>query len=290
MAEALHEVTADRDALRAIVRATLTRISQTGALPALPGVATAALGIARDPDAEVDELTNVMQTDVGLSARVLRVANSPHYGRRRQARSIQEAVLTVGLHQTCDILVAVCAKQLYTSPGPYSEILWNHALAVAVASEELAKSTRLVRPGTAFLPGLFHDIGRTAFLLADEPSFAALQDLVAAGEGEGAAIEREWYEFDHAQAGGILAEDWGLAADQTDAIRWHHDPTRAEAGRDLATVINAADHLAYTLGYGIQQEPPSDVSIASLDLGNEDTPSLIERVREAFEAHKQLLG
>ena len=146
MAEAVTDTTADPHALRQLVRATLIQLSRTGSLPALPGVATAALAIARDPDSEVEDLAKVVQTDVGLTARLLRVANSAGYGRQRQAQSIQEAVLTVGLRQTCSILVAVCARQLYTAPGPYTEILWNHSLATAVAAEELARTnTRLMK-------------------------------------------------------------------------------------------------------------------------------------------------
>jgi HD-like signal output (HDOD) protein len=290
MSVATNDGTVDTDDLRGVVRATLTRVSQTGMLPSLPGVATTALSIARDPDGDVDELTQVMQSDVGISARVLRVANSPGTGRMRQTRSLQDAVVTIGLRQTCDILVALCAKDLYSAPGPYTEVLWNHALAVAVAGEELGQLTKRLKKGRVFLPGLFHDVGRVAFQLADPGSFATLQELVDSGEGRSTVFEREWYQFDHAQAGSILAEDWGLAPEQCDAIRWHHDPSKAGVGRDLAAVLNAADWLAYHIGFGTNAEPPDDISLKPLGLSKSDLPALEERIREAFEVQRQLIS
>jgi HD-like signal output (HDOD) protein len=280
----------ERDAVRAVVRQTLSHLSQTGALPALPGVATAALGLCRDPDADVGELVRVLQMDVGLTTRVVRVANSPLYGRRRHAQSVQEAVVTVGLRQTCDILVAVCAKQIYAATGAYAEVFWNHALAAAVAAEELALRTRIVRPGTAFLPALLHDVGRIALELADGKAFAVVQGRIEGGEGTPAAIEREWYRFDHAQAGAILAEDWGLAAEQSAAIRWHHDPEKAPRGEELARLVNAADYVAYCMGFGTCPSPPLDVGLHALGISAEDGAAVATRAREVFEDQKRLLG
>jgi len=275
---------------RARIRVALTQLARTGRLPSLPGVATAALAISRDPEANVQELARVLQTDVGLTARVLRVANSPGYGRRLQARSVQEAVTTLGFRKTCDILVAICVRQFYLGPGAQAAALWNHSLAVAVAAEELAQRTRRVQPGTAFLPGLLHDIGRIAFMLADQQSFELLQTRIDAGEGPGTALERECFEFDHAQVGGILAEDWGLVREQCDAIRFHHEPDWADNARDLATVVNGADRLAYLIGVGTHAQPPRDVSLDTFGLSTEEEAACVARVREAYDAQRQLIG
>ncbi|MCC6847488.1 MAG: HDOD domain-containing protein [Deltaproteobacteria bacterium] len=276
--------------LQARIRSTLARLSQTGALPTLPAAASAALGLARDPEADVDKLCRVIQTDVGLSARVLRVANSVALGRRNPARKLQEAVITLGLRKTCDILVAACAKRLYEGATVRAEELWNHSLAVAVACEELARTTRRVEIGCAFLPGLFHDVGRVAFFLADEAAAEVIESLGTEGGKEKAYLEREWYGFDHAEAGAILAEDWGLALELCDAIRWHHAPTEAGAARELATLLNAADAFAYRIGCGIGTAAPPSVDGARLELGADDERALAERIQAAWSEQRDLLG
>lgn len=278
------------DDLRVRVRTTLIRLSETGALPALPAAASAALALARDPDADVDKLCRVIQTDGGLSARVLRVANSAALGRRNPARRVQEAIITVGLRKTCDIMVAACAKRLYESASARAEQLWNHALAAGVAAEHLARATGCVETGSAFLPGLFHDVGRVAFQIADGFAAEVIDDLVESGHGGMPLLEREWYGFDHAEAGAILVEDWGLALELCDAIRWHHDPDRAGAAQELARVLNAADALAHRISCGGVAEPPALVTPADLGLTPEDEATLEAEVRAAWEEQRELLS
>jgi len=278
----------DRDALRECVRSTLTRLSRTGELPTLPQAATAALGVARDPEAGIEDLCAVIRVDVGLSARILRVANSAAYARRTPAKTLPEAVLTVGLRKTCDLLVAATARLLFV--GPYAEELWHHALASAVASEELARRTRLVEAQAAFLPGLFHDVGRIAFLLADSTAFDVIHRLAADGEADPTELERGWYGFDHAEAGAILAEDWGLVAEQCEAIRWHHRPGRADAGGALAALLGCADVVAYEIGCPGSPQRPSPGTLATLGFDTDETTALVERVREVWQIQNVLLS
>lgn len=278
-------------AARERVSSTLKRLSRTGALPTLPAVASSALALVRDPEADIDELCKIIQTDVGLSARVLRIANSAALGRRRPARKLSDAVVTVGLRKTCDVLVAACARQLYDQSSDHAERLWNHALAAAVASEELARYTRRVDAGRAFLPGLFHDVGRIAFLLADEVSLDVIEQLVADDEGDRTALEEEWYGFHHAEGGAILAEDWGLALEQSDAIRWHHDTVNAGAAQALALNVAVADTVAYAIGYGASARPPEDApGLDAVGVDPEEHEALLERIAEAFQEHRELLA
>jgi len=272
------------------VSATLERLSRTGALPALPQAAAAALGVARDPEASAETLCRIIRTDVGLSARVLRAANSVAYARRTPATTLEEAVVTVGLRKSCDILVAASVRRLYGTASRHAETLWNHALAVGIAAEELATVTRRVEPSTSFLPALFHDVGRIAFLLTDREAFEVIRGLAETAGGDRRGLEQEWFGFDHAAAGSVLTETWGLAPEQCDAIRWHHEPSRAGLGRDLALLLHAADALAYAIGFGTGAEPPARFEAAELGLSPEDEAACRERVREAFTRHQAMLA
>ena len=272
------------------IRQTLTHLSRTGELPSLPSTATAALALARSPDVDTGEVCELVETDIGLAARIMRLANSAAYARRTPARTVRDAVLALGLRKTCDVLVAACFRRLHTVPGAHTDSLWSHALAVAIATEELARLTRRIEPGSGFLPGLFHDVGRIAFLLADPTSVNVIDGLVEAGAGARADLEREWYGFDHAEAGAILAADWGLDAAQAEAIRWHQDPLRAEGGRPLALLLSAADAMAYAIGYGIGAAQPRLDGLDELGLSTEDEADCATRVQSAFVEHSELLG
>jgi HD-like signal output (HDOD) protein len=286
---AIEQATVDRQALREHVRSTLTRLSRTGELPALPAAATAALAIARDPEAGVESLARVIRADVGLSARILRAANSAAYARRVPARTLGEAVLTLGLRRTCDLLVAAGARQLFRQVPRHAERLWNHALASALMAEELARETGAAEPHLTFLPGLFHDVGRIAFLLSDDDAFAIVHEHVEGRAPSQSEVERAWYGFDHAEAGAILAEDWGLVHDQVEGIRWHHQPAQAEEGRALAAILNVADAGAYAMGFGSSRVAPNDVAGRErLGIDAERFANVVAGARSAFAVHHDL--
>jgi HD-like signal output (HDOD) protein len=282
----VHDADVDHDPIRERVRETLARLSRTGALPTLPQAAAAALAIARDPDADADRLCRVIESDVGLAARVVRVANSAAYVRRKVATTLPAAIVTIGLRKTCDILVAAGARRLYGVASREAESLWGHALASALACEEIARLTRIVEPAVAFLPGLFHDVGRVALFVADRAAFATI-DHADPGRS---ARETERFGFDHAQVGSVLTEDWGVAPEQADAIRWHHEPAQARLGRELATLIHAADALVYgvDLGLGPTRGPCDRAALARFGLSAEDEADCAERVRVAFAEHREL--
>jgi putative nucleotidyltransferase with HDIG domain len=272
------------------VRTTLINLSRTGELPALPQTATAALALARKPDADTEELCDLIALDVGLAARILRIANSAAYIRRAPARTIRDAVLALGMRKTCDVLVAACFRQLHRDPGGYAQRLWHHALAVAIATEELARATRGIDPNLAFLPGLFHDVGRIAFLLADYTSVDVIQGLVEAGAGARSALEEEWYGFDHAVTGAVLAADWGLDPEQCEAIRCHHDPTRASRGRTLALLLSAADTIATAIGCGTGIVLDTRDAFVELGVSADDETGCTARVQALFAEQRELFA
>jgi putative nucleotidyltransferase with HDIG domain len=169
--------------------------------------------------------------------------------------------------------------------------MWNHALATALVAEEVARATGAVDPHIVFLPGLFHDVGRIAFLLADDAAFGVIDAQVDASAKKRPDAERAWYGFDHAEAGAILAEDWGLVHEQVDAIRWHHQPAQADQGRLLAAVLNVGDAGAYVLGFGGSAVAPVDaggreILLLSADAANE----ALATARSVFAIHHDLFG
>src|SRR5262249_20926444 len=189
------------------------RLSRSGELPSIPAVAAAGLRIARDPTADAQRLCDVVQTDVGIAARVLRVANSAIYGQRVRAQSLRQAVTAIGFRTMGDILMAASLRSLFDTRSPLAEKLWDHALAVALAAEELGRAHTSLPPGACFLPGLLHDIGRAVFLLSNPAPLEVVATLVARGEGDATMLEAEWYGFDHTAASALLAQEWGVAPD-----------------------------------------------------------------------------
>jgi hypothetical protein len=270
----------DRQSLREHVRSTLTRLSRTGELPALPAAGTAALAIARDPDAGVESLCQVIRADVGLSARILR-RGSAAYARR--ARGPRRGRPALGLRR-CDLLVAAGARSS-TGASPRRAPLeprWRR---------RWWRVARATGPAICVVFLRVFSPGRIAFLLSDDMAFGVV-DAHVDGKATGRPdAERSWYGFDHAEAGAILAEDWGLVHEQVEAIRWHHQPGQADQGRLLAAVLNVADAGAYAMGFGGGTVAPADVQGREL-LGLTPTAlaEAVTRARGVFVEHHDLFA
>ena len=268
------------------VRQALTDLARTGSVPVLTPVATAALDIARRRDPDPLEMVDIIETDVGLAARILRLANSYAYLRRTPARTIREAVLTVGIQETCNLVVSASAQGLHRSAGPHAPLLWEHAVAVGIATREVVRMTRQMEPDVAFLPGLFHDIGRILFRAVHPVAAARVDALFSRGCTDDAIrLEHELFGFDHAEAGASLVEHWGLTSDQSTAIRWHHHPSPSSSG--LGASIVAAE----TLVASIQTGTPATLALpATLGLPNDSIHTLTRRIRDRMEEQQALLG
>lgn len=279
---------ADRERLRDRLRDTIARLSETGILPTLPETARTAMRLAQDVDAGLEKLCTVVATDVGLAACVLRLANSAAYARRQRAVTLQAAVTTIGLRKVVNVVVAASTRSVYGAAGQHAGALWNHALLVGLGAEELSRVRGAAEPETAFLPGMFHDLGRIAFFLADPAAFAEFERTAARWWRNPTAVEVDRFGFDHAEVGAALAEQWNLSPEQCDAIRWHHEPGRA-TGHELAEVINAADVLAHRIE-GRASADGKEVPDTPLALSDEEWTSRAARVRETFEEHRAAFG
>jgi putative nucleotidyltransferase with HDIG domain len=262
---------------RSALRELFNRVSESCDLPPLPAVAVRAIALARDPNVAADQLVRVVSTDGALAARVVSIARSVRYMRREAPRSLKGAIQTVGFQALRRILIAASARAAYRADDAVAQALWEHALATALAADELSQLAGEPRGGSAFIAGLMHDIGKLVFHLSDV-SFDALVH-------EDEAREQETFGVTHEQVGACLAEHWGLEDDVVWAILSHH---RAPVESKLAQRIVLADRLACQIGYGCTRNPETSESIEIDQIVS--LQEVAERVIQSFEAERTLFA
>ncbi len=214
-------------------------------LPSLPRVVSELIQSLGDDNADLSDIAAKLRHDPSLSARVLRLANSSHYGARRTIGAIDDAIAIVGLDTLRTLIIATGVAGAFKSvPNLDLSAFWSNALVVAGLARQIARKSGRVNCEVAYTAGLMHRIG-VLLLHAGFPDEAAkvarnCNDITI---GERAAIERTVLRVTHAEAGERLARHWNFPDDIATALRWYAEPTHDEAN-DCARVVMLAAQIA----------------------------------------------
>ena len=236
-----------------------------GDLPALPDVALRAMRLAEDPDWDLRKLDATIRRDQTLTARFLRLANSAFFGARSKISTLDRAINLVGITRVRSVLLAAALEGLHESKRSNfkGKILWEHALAAGCLSQHLARTHGRSDPEEAFMAGLLHDIGRPLLDQTLGDKYAEVIALVKDGVAASLlSAEQRVFRFDHTDIGFVAVTAWGFPPAIAEAIRFHHDPTMAEADRPLCATVSFANSMCAKAELGSHKE--ADLDLASL--------------------------
>ena len=233
------------------------QLADISRLPAMPSVVQKVVVLASDPDADVHKLADEISKDAGITAGVIRLSNSAYYRPQRPVRSVQEAVVTLGLRTVKNIVLVAASHSILSQPldGYRSEgkDIWDHSLLVAELAARIARLKRTkVQPDVAFTAGLLHDIGKIILY----QYFKKLYRMVAAEVEKNPAesfdsVERRIVGYDHAEIGGRLLSIWKFPAELAEAAALQYNPEKAVASPELTSLVHVANHIALAAGVGV---------------------------------------
>ncbi|MDO3386522.1 HDOD domain-containing protein [Gilvimarinus sp. SDUM040013] len=149
-------------------------------LPTLPEAALKVREVAEDPDADMDQLSAVIGSDAALSARIVRVANSPLLRANKAIEDLKTAVMRLGIQYTCNIATGLAMQQMFQATSDLVDKrlrdTWNRASEIAGISHVLCRHYTKLRPDQATLAGLIHKIGVLPILTYAEEHPSLLKD------------------------------------------------------------------------------------------------------------------
>ncbi len=121
---------------------------QARTIPAMSSTIIKLSRMISDPETDMEEVATALQLDPGVTANVLKLANSAAFGLPRKVGSVKEAVVRLGLKQVYNIVVSSTLKPMVDKPLDGYEldegIYWRHSIAVATASECIAAKCGIV--------------------------------------------------------------------------------------------------------------------------------------------------
>jgi len=218
-------------------------------LPPFPAIALRVAQLISNEDVWVKELSDLIRADQSLSAELLRMANSPLFGFRREITSVVQAVALLGQERIRGLALTAGMQSYLARPLkiPALHLCWQHSLASAIAAEKLAR-VAYMEEDSAYTAGLLHDIGRLALMVADPARYAQLLAVVEDGTGDVRKCEREWFGMDHCEAGQWLVEEWGLPGVFGMTAGGHHQTAQSDKF-DMVALVGMACQIADALGF-----------------------------------------
>ena len=184
------------------------------------------------------------------------MANSPAFAGAESVHTIQRALVRLGARTVRGVVATAATMGLFEDVGGLGARFRQHCAGVAGLSHRLAKHASFRDPGTAFICGLMHDIGKLLALQCGEITYADFPTDALETPRHVHALEREGAGYDHAVLGGHVLAHWGMPDPIPEVVALHHQCGRAwdHENRTIAALValvTVADDLEYALAGGL---------------------------------------
>jgi HD-like signal output (HDOD) protein len=213
----------------------------------LPALYAHVRDVVDDPTSSTEELANILKLDPAISARLLRIANSPSYGEAKQVDTISRAVNLIGVQAVRDLVAATTIGQTFSGmPSQFMDAIrfWRKSLFCALVAERMATLCGVDNSERCFVEGLLRDIGH--FVLYQTVPQRAQSALIEAGylEASLAEVEQSNIGCDFAEVGAELLRSWEMPLHIEQAIRCQLSPKDAGEFALQASVVHLAGVVA----------------------------------------------
>jgi putative nucleotidyltransferase with HDIG domain len=218
-------------------------------LPTLPLVANKINTILHNPKSSVSDLSKIIEKDQSITAKVLKLINSAHYGLPQKVSNIHSAIALLGYRNISNIVMTLSVfdtlKNLKIRDFDRRKF-WVHSIAVGILSQKFARVCNFLLVDDIFTSGLLHDLGK---VFIDAFMHEEFEAIIQTAENKGIAYidaEHELFDVDHTMVGEWMARTWRLPLHVIAGIKHHHHEIEKRSGLSLSQdpfidVIRLAD-------------------------------------------------
>ena len=206
------------------------QVTANAGLISLPEVYLRLKDLLAQPDFSMADVALIINQDLALTARLLRLVNSPYFGLVSKIDTVFRAVSMLGTRQVHDLALATSVAHSFAGmPSGVMDMpkFWRRSLFCGLVSRRLAKAAGVEDSERLFVAGLLRDIGHLVmYQTVPDP---CRQAMLAAEKREMPLflVERELIGIDYARVGGVLMRQWQLPNSLREATEFHVEPRRA---------------------------------------------------------------
>jgi putative nucleotidyltransferase with HDIG domain len=222
-------------------------IKDTRSIPALPGIISKLSALAENDKVSAHEMARVVAADQVLSAKVLRLVNSPFYGFSGRVSTVANALILLGVNVVKSLALS---SSIFEMMEKHVVGLWEHSLGAGVAASIIARNLKLPEAEEISTAALLHDIGKVIIRINLRNDYDGLHRIVGEKGCSMFEAEREMLGADHAEIGEWLANTWYLPVKLIEPIAFHHAVERSTQQPVKTAAVHLADVLVKASGFG----------------------------------------
>lgn len=266
-------------------------------LCSLPDVYLQLHKLMQSPHFAPEDLVQIIGRDPALSARLLRIVNSPIYGFQSQIDTLARAIIVVGLDDLQHLVLATTVMDRFAAlPVEWVDMtaFWIRSVHCAITCKLLATGCAALHTDRLFLAGLLHDIG--SLVLYQTMPDEALRVLRAINHDRRLliGIEQTLLGFTHAEVGKEMLKSWGLPESLYSIVGDYPAPSMAQQHKLDAYILNLACRLVDNLAVGVSAAEAADQlddqTAAMIRLSREQIINIMAQAEEDFLQIFEALG
>lgn len=227
-------------------------VEKVDEIPVFPQTISDIIQLIEDPNAGAKDVERVIIKDQGLTAKILKLANSSYYGLSRNIKSVSEATVLLGFQAIKSMVMATSVGKVFDKPLPgYAlgkEELWRQSQVCAITTRVVAKKCRFPKADQAYTAGLLRDIGKVILDHYMSNQYELILAEVVASKKTFLQVEQDILGFNHGQVGARIAEKWHLPEELVEAIALHHTPEAARVNPKMTAMVHVADVIVMMMG------------------------------------------
>lgn len=242
--------------------------------------------VVDDPNSTMDDLADAIKLDPAISARLLRIVNSPLYGFAKRVDTVTRAVSLLGMQAVNDLVTATTVGRTFS--GMTMQLMdmpmfWRKSVLCALLAGRIAKSCGIEDSERLFIEGLLRDIGH--LVLYQTVPKRAQSALVEAGylNAPLAVTEQSSIGCDYAEVGAELIHSWGMPEQIEQAVRYQLRPSESGAFTLHASIVHlagvVADHEALDSSGSPQGLSFDPHAVTATQFVQAELPAVLSEVR-----------
>jgi len=193
-------------------------------IPVKPELLSYIQDLMAEDEPNIEKIAELISSDIGLSAAILKIINSPVYGMNRKISEIKQAVMMLGLKTINGLTTALLLKASFQGNASISlEQFWDDALNIANAMSYVGNKVKNEVPvDMLYSIGLFHDCGIPLLAL----KYQSYSDVLKEAHSQQCytiKLEELNYKTNHAALGYYVASSWNLPKEICHLIAQHHE-------------------------------------------------------------------